>query len=360
MTSVLFAAAVFAGTLGQSQPSDVEPIAWFDCSWCADDGEGNVYLPDGWMIPAGTTSPVRSARTVRPKPALTGVPPDVAGFAWGGNVLAKGRLPKSGDYVFSTKWPDSKVHRVTANGREIVDGFWPRKVYAESFAVCDGDLWALAGTAVRLSERLRTGRGAVVGDSGDNRVRGIARGRNGWWLATTQGAHYHPDDGCGLYPHRVGGMAQPTALALSRGRVVAVLGCRIVQFDLDDRADEAVRSAQTEWNWFVGASWGTKVDGIEAKDGVFLMHDAVKNETWRYDSNVSDGDYVRRGERMKRVDAAVTARTRGGEIGGHQATAIASDGEWTVAYVPARRAILKFRAPKASSQAEEIDLSGGL
>lgn len=340
---ILQAALSVCGVLGQSQGLTNEPIAWCSCAWIADDGNGNVYLPDGWMIPAGTTRAVRSETTRSPPPALVGTPPDVSAFDWGGNVLAKGTLPNSGDYVFSTKHPDSKIHRVTPEGREIRDGFWPRKTYAERFCVADGDLWALAGRAVRLSERLRLGEGATIGGGYDSSVHGVARGNDGWWLATSQGAHYYPDDEGGLYLRRIGGLAQPTALALSRGRVVAVFGCRIMMFDLDDRADEQVKGGRTEWNWFVGASWKTHVDGIDVIDGVFYLHDAVKDETWRFDPTYGDDDYARRAKRMCRSDVVVTNRTCGGTIGGLEATAIAHEGAWAVAYVPGKKAIVVFK-----------------
>lgn len=347
MCGLILAATVsVAGALGQSQGLGAEPIAWCDCSWIADDGQGNVFLPDGWMIPAGEIRAVRSERSCRPLPSLVGTPPDISSFDWADKVLSKGSLPKSGDFVFSTKYPDSTVHRVTSAGEEVKDGFWPRKVYAESFCVADGDLWALAGGAVRLSERLRLGKGVKLGGAYDSRVRGVARGRDGWWLATTQGAHYYPDDGGGLYAHRVGGLPQPTALALSHGRVVAVFGCRIMMFDLDDRADEQIKTAQSEWNWFVGGNWSTVVDGIDVRDGVFCLHDKTKDETWKFDPTYGENDYTRRGQRMSRSDEAVTNRMRGGKICGFETTAVAREGRWAVGYVPEKKAIVKFKVER--------------
>jgi hypothetical protein len=92
------------GWLGQSQSPDGPPIAWCECAWVQDDAAGNVYLPDGWKVPAGMTRAVKMKTTV------------------------PGRLYSDGVTLYAWQPRRGMIRRVktTADGGLADDGLWCR------------------------------------------------------------------------------------------------------------------------------------------------------------------------------------------------------------------------------------------
>lgn len=154
-----------------------------------------------------------------------------------------GILDGSGDLLVATSHhPEPRVHRFTADGREVTSGAWPCAVLGTRFQFAGGKTWALGCDAVELGEV--PGRGLSFGVNA-YAVQGIARGVGGWWLGTSQGAQFYPDGraraGCPA-TRRIGGLPDVDALALRDGRVYARSGNRVYALWLDDRPDEPFSS----------------------------------------------------------------------------------------------------------------------
>ncbi len=275
--------------------------------------------------------------------------------------------PASGDLLLGTDWPEAKVHRFRPDGTEVADAFWPFSGLAWNLADVGGETWMLGATAHEIVEshspkaRHRFGQFA-------NRVNGIVRSDDGFFLATTQGGQHYPKNDPQRCAWRIGGLENVTALAVHDGRILACDGYKIHNFWLDDEPDEPI-SSDASWN--VAKAWDEQVTAIEVRDGKFRLREEKYGRTIVFDPRVTE--WVFRAKRLyddpggKVVADGRHARLAGGyeavaeETGivmrrlgpdgkyvescrvSARATCIAGEGEWLVAYESARKALVRYR-----------------
>lgn len=277
--------------------------------------------------------------------------------------------PGSGDLLLGTGWPENTICRFRADGTEVKDPFWPAKGYALSLGVSRSGVWVLGSDAMRLTEskarsvQCRFGRFANV-------VHALAETTDGYWLATSQGAQFYHRNDLSRCAWRVGGVTDVGALALHEGRVLVGVGYRMLNLWLDDQAGDPISSDDT---WRVAKKWNEKIDLIEVRDDVFHLRDATAGGVTAFDPRVTE--WVFRAKRQyevtnftfrakvgrvclgRRRDYTAVAAPEGIELhhrelsGGTrlvqtvpaQATALAGEGEWLVAYEPERKAIVRYR-----------------
>lgn len=321
--------AVEVAVLGQSQPPGTRPVAWNGCAWVADDGKGNFYFPDGWMVRRGSTEAVRGERPADVLvPNVRGgicIPPaDVTiGFAakWSSLRLDRksmmvygtardgsgevavfdysdklptpkfvtcvGVLRATGDLLLGTTYPDNKVHRFTIGGKYVKDPMWPFPTEVERFGYAAGRTWALC-TGAKTLETKPGARSLRVGCSLDHSTVAIAGDTtNGWWLATSQGAlHYRACDPTRSV-RRIGGLPDVTAIGFNdEGRVLVARGCRSFGLWSGDFPDSPLDCNQNRW--LIGSRWSGSTTAIDVDDdGVFYCHDTKDGKKWGFDPRIT-------------------------------------------------------------------------
>ena len=274
--------------------------------------------------------------------------------------------PENGDLLLGTYWPECRVHRFGADGRERIDEAWPFAAMAEGFAVCGGKVFSLGSEIRELTDTLSGG--MAFGHCARD-VMGLLRGEGGWWAATTQGAQYYSD--CRAVKgveadFRVGGMDSVTSIGLSGGRIMVAAQWRVYGLWLDDRRSDPF-SGDAAWCSF--KRWDGSVDSIERREGgafVFAWSKGAEKEHWRFDPALTQ--WKDRDARLHRIDAKSGAARPANEdeICGYRvvaeeseiavydgtrkvsacpvaARAIAAEGRWLVAWVPSLKAILRLR-----------------
>ena len=287
--------------------------------------------------------------------------------------------PLTGDLLLAYDWPLSCVRRYSVAGEEFVSATWPARVLAQSLALADGRVFAVGYSARELSDSLG---GLNFGVDCAN-VSGIARGKDGWWLGTTQGAQFYPDVMIGKPGEpaalRVGGLVGVDAIGLSGGRILVCQGHRIQSMWLDDRRYEPLASDR-QWMRGFDVSDGrvTSVEGVDGGAFLYSYEQKGKTEVWRFDPRA-----VWYGERSHRI-----FRVRDGSrpnrpvneatVGGYRAVAedgtlklfdgsmciwfrnvgatlLAGEGDRLVAYVPEIAGILRFRLKGAPARGVPSD-----
>ena len=275
--------------------------------------------------------------------------------------------PPSGDLLLGTDWPESKVHRFRPDGTEVEDAFWPYPGLAWTLANSGGETWMLGPEAQQIVENRAPKAQRRFGQFA-NRVRGIAWGGSGFFLATTQGGQYYPANDSRRCAWRIGGVGNVTALAVHDGRILACDGYRMFNFWLDDEPSDPISS---DTNWNVAKAWDERVTAIEVRDGVFRLREEKHGRTVVFDPRVTEwvfrakrlyddpgGKVVADGRRAHLAggyeavaeEAGIVLRRLGPDgkaaesyrVPAH-ATYIAGEGEWLVAYEPARKALVRYR-----------------
>ena len=397
MAAVASVRLVPDGLLGQSGHKGAF-VEWTGCRSCEGDADGNVFLPGGWMVPA-SGGPAEKAANGAKTASTQGRPVGFAAmasrftidqkkhevvgwdaggkcigavFSYGGKVerpdLVKVAAvhPETGDLLLGAYWPECLVHRFRPDGTEVLGAVWPFKAMAEGFSLAGGKMFAVGERAYELSDKF----GALSFGVDSGRVYGVARGKGGWWLATSQGAQFYTDAAVQSgrpAARRIGGLSNATAVGLSDGRVLVAEGCRIHCMWLDDRPDEPFSSSH---DWCVIGKWKGSVDSIaKAEDGAFFLHwsDGKGEAAWRFDPRITEwkdrkkrfheveaGKAPRRPANEADIGGGVRAVAEKGEIvlyrgssrvGAYavSATAVAAEGGWLVAYVPEMRGLVRFR-----------------
>lgn len=277
--------------------------------------------------------------------------------------------PSSGDLLLGTGWPENMVCRFRADGTEVKDPSWPTKGYALTLATTKSGIWILGSDAMRISESKALSAQCRFGHF-SNVVRALAETVDGYWLATSQGALFYHKNDLTRCAWRVGGLADVGALALHDGRILAGAGYRMFNFWLDDQPGDTISSDGT---WHVAKKWNEKIDLIEVRNDVFYLRDATAGDVTAFDPRVTE--WVFRDKRQRKVtnfafnagvdrirfgvrrDYVAVAASDGIRIyhceasGANRqvqtlpdtATALAGEGEWLLAYVPSRRAIVRYR-----------------
>lgn len=275
--------------------------------------------------------------------------------------------PESGDLLLGTDWPECRVHRFRVDGTEVENAFWPYPAYALALRNVGTTTWSLGLTVARIVESWtddgRRGFGEYVA-----RVNDIACTDEGFFIANTQGCQFYHAADTRYCARRFGGLAGVTALACSDGRVLAFAGYRMYNFWLDDRPGDVVSSDHT---WRIAKRYDEEVSGVEVKDGAFYIHEARHGRVIRFDPRITE--WVMRDKRQYDVtNVVVKATGHRARLGaGHaavieargivlrrqdgsgegvveqiipeKATCLAADGDWLLAYVPSRKAILRYR-----------------
>lgn len=277
--------------------------------------------------------------------------------------------PGSGDLLLGTGWPENRICRFRPDGTEVKDPFWPASGYALALATSRSGVWVLGSGAARLSESKAVSAQCRFGEF-SNVTRMLAETADGYWIATGQGAQFYHKNDLGRCARRVGGLADVGALALHDGRVLVGAGYRMLNFWLDDLPGDPISSDD---NWRIAKKWNERIDLIEVRDGVFYLRDATAGGVTAFDPRVTewvfrakrqydvkDFAFKARVDRVRfgvRRDYAAVAAADGIRLYHHEptganrlvqtvpakATALAGEGEWLVAYEPARKAVVRYR-----------------
>lgn len=275
--------------------------------------------------------------------------------------------PASGDLLLGTGWPECLIHRFHPDGTEEQGMLWPAKGYALDLRNVKEETWVLGSEASSLSGSL-TARARSAFGVFANRTYDIAWGGSGYFLATTQGAHYYAAAAPKHCAKRIGGLGNVTALAVHDGRVLVCDGHRMFNFWLDDRAGDMISS---DHGWHVAKRWDECVDAIDVRDGIFYLREARHGRVVAFDPRVMEWVFrarrqydvtnmvVKSDGRVAYLDAqhAVAIEPRGLvlyrqrvpernvaelQVIPEAASHIAADGRWVVAYVPKRKALLRY------------------
>lgn len=376
--------AVEVAVIGQSQPPGEEPVPWTGCAWVSEDGAGNVYMPEGWMVRAGTTEAVKGARPCdaippntdpakcRPPMSCTagwvaewesfsldrkaqvvrGVRRDNGEervvFAYGkmleqsAKVASVGVLAETGDLLLGTTYPDDKVYRFSPDGKEVRNVLWPTSAAAERFGYADGRTWALSSGAVSLETRPGVKRTEI--GRGEHQVLAIVgSAKRGYWLATTQGALFFDPAELRHAARRVGGIGAATALGLNGdGRLVIASGYRAFGAWLGDFPDD--RLDCNLLSWLIGARWSGCTTAIDVDEkGVFYMHDTKDGKKWGFDPRITAWTqrHQRRFPADERDIVGMVEDPAWGLPAG--AKAVARCGEHVAAWYPEAKAVKIFR-----------------
>ena len=343
-----------------------------------------VFRPDSWkqklfLAPAGCTRGFAAKAKLfaldMEKREVRGWDADAkpVGKVFGyGDVLERPELvramaihPETGDLLLGSYWPESKVHRFDVEGRERIDQVWPFRAMAEGFSIADGRVFAVGERAYELSDKF----GALSLGVHSGETYCVARGKGGWWLATSQGAQFYSDAAVrsgSAASLRIGALDGVTALGISHGRVVVAMGYVVHSLWLDDQRAEPLSSDR---GWCSLGKWAGAVRSIETPaDGTFLLRwsDGKTSAAWQFDPRITE--WVHRKRRLHPVadnlpdprpanEASIDglrAVAEKGEIvlydGDRRvcsykvaATALAAEGRWLVAYVPALKGLVRFR-----------------
>lgn len=275
--------------------------------------------------------------------------------------------PASGDLLLGEGWPANSVHRFHVDGSEVKNAFWPYHGYALTLKNIGRETWVLGSDAAciveNLSPELRTRFGKF-----SNEVYDIAATAEGFVLATTQGAQFYNRNDLKHCAKRVGGLSGVTAMATHAGRLLVCAGYRMLNFWTDDIPGDLITSEVTAT---VAKHWDEVVDKIEVRDDVFYMNDKVHGRVIAYDPRVTEWVFrakrqydvtnvtVKADSRLVRVgkrcaawakDDALELYERGADKQSrlvtrlpYVATYLAAEGDWLFAYVPERKAILRFK-----------------
>lgn len=275
--------------------------------------------------------------------------------------------PKTGALLLAYDWPQSCVRRFGTDGVEVVRGGWPARVLADSFAQVGDHVFAIGYSAYELSDMP----GGLFFGKDCSTVRGIARGKDGWWLGTTQGAQFYSDTMIGKSDEpavrRVGGLVGVDALELSGGRVLICQGPNLQSVWLDDRRDEPL-SSDRQWarGFNVFGGYVTSVEGVDGGAFLFRHEQGDKSAVWRFDPRKVW--YRESKQRLVRVTDGTgpTRPVNEATVGGYRAVAadgtlklldgsrcvwsrklgatlLAGEGDRLVAYVPELAGIVRFR-----------------
>lgn len=290
-------------------------------------------------------------------------------------VACVGTLAETGERLVGTGYPESRVHLFGADGREIVDSVWPRPGWYDRLVNVGGRTWGLKLGATELTRTLRGGRPFRVGGAEAEWTCGIVVQPDGYWLRGHQGwLRYgvHAPTRC---VRRHGDLKGVTALALMDGVVYVFSGSRLDRIWLDARPDEPMIGSGFDGGRLAGR-WRGEVDAVEVADGRRLRYAFAGEEgSWILDPSVTE--WVFRDKREYRVPEKVARKRTQDRLGGFAveataggivlrdpsgavacrvpevATALAAEGDWLVAYVPSKAAILRYRLRTERDEAQE-------
>ncbi|MFA5206248.1 MAG: hypothetical protein WC708_17770 [Lentisphaeria bacterium] len=198
-----------------------------------------------------------------------------------------GCLPGSGKLVVGATYPDCRLLRFSADGKQENGGIWPFAERMTSLSLADGALWGAFPYAVRLEDMPRAGKLLKFGDGFDRYAYSVASdGCGGYYLATSQGLKHYAENAWSGCDYRLGGAGTPAALALAtNGTIVAAMpDGHMYALLLDDDADAPFRSTGNE-HWLVGQAWNSGiVAALPGKNGAgFLLLDPKHKTIWRFE-----------------------------------------------------------------------------
>ncbi len=281
-------------------------------------------------------------------------------------VACVGTLAETGELLVGTGYPESRVHRFGADGKEIVDDVWPRRGWYDHLVNVGGRTFGLKTGATELTRTLAGARSFKIGGAEAEWSHGLVVQADGYWLKTHQGWLYYEASAPTRCVRRHGDLRGVTALALLDGVVYAFRGSRIDRLWLDARPDEPLLGSGFDGGRAAGR-WRGEVDAVEVVDGKRLRYSFAGEEgSWILDPSVTEWIFRARREYRTKADVVTRKRTQD-RLGGYAveateqgivlrdaagavvctvpevATAIAAEGDWLVAYVPSKAAILRYR-----------------
>ncbi|MBI2299409.1 MAG: hypothetical protein HYU66_10790, partial [Armatimonadetes bacterium] len=195
---------------------------------------------------------------------------------------AVGFEPSTGDILVGSYWPDSKVYRFAADGKEVTTEGWPRVGQAASFGVVGGRAWMIGqgGLAQALPLLAKEPVGDILGGPGTMYANGLAGG----FLSTSQGL-------VGFGPRgrpsgvRLGGLGGVRALAVaSDGTLVGLIenGQRTIVLGLDDDPWTPFRSNANE-PWRMANGWTNKGCALAWNAPYYACLDETGKQLWDFD-----------------------------------------------------------------------------
>lgn len=239
---------------------------------------GKVFILD---MDAGTVSAY--GRDGRPSgTVLTLAKPKDAKW-W---YCALGMEPGSGDLLVGSYYPDAKVYRFDASGRQVTAGGWPRKVNVRAILTVNGVAWALSDGAVALPPALTNFANAfTIASSWTYYTSGLAQGPDGnYWIASSQGLTQFDADGKPTQ-RRLGGIAGIRSMAVAGDGTLIVSiegGQKMLRLSIADAPDQSLACNGNE-PFRVGAGWTNKACDLGFDGKSFLIADETGKQLWRFD-----------------------------------------------------------------------------
>ena len=280
-------------------------------------------------------------------------------------VACVGRLSGTDELLVGTGYPESRLHLFAKDGREVVDGVWPRGGWYAHLANVGGRTWGLMRGATEITRTLKGRTAFKVGGAECEDADGIVEDADGWWLRSrVQGWLRYGKDEPMRCLRRHGELRNVTALVLLRGKVYAFCGTRVHEMWIDAKPDEPMLGSGFDGGRAAGRWIGT-VDAAETFDGKIRYSFTSEGKSYVLDPQVTE--WIHRAKREYPTDEPVTKKPNEAAIGGccavadgerialfaangrklqelaEPATLLAAEDEWLVAYVPSKAAILRYR-----------------
>lgn len=280
-------------------------------------------------------------------------------------VACVGHLAETGELLVGTGYPESRVHLFGANGKEVVDSVWPLGGWYDDLVNVEGRTWGLKRGATELTRTLKGVHPFKIGGEEAEWTHGLVIQSEGYWLKCHQGWLYYKASAPTRCARRHGDLRNVTALALLDGVVYVFRGSRLDRIWLDARSDEPMLGSGFD-NGRLAGRWSGTVDAVEVIEGHKLRYAfAGEKGAWILDPSVTE--WIFRAKREYRTEETVSRKRTQAKIAGFDveataegiilrnaageityqspevATAIAAQGDWLVAYVPSKAAVLRFR-----------------
>lgn len=157
-----------------------------------------------------------------------------------GNAVCAAFDPTTGDLLVGNEWPDRRVHRFTADGREVKTGVWPYPCHTLAIDSVEARDVFFTGSGVERRADTLVGDRRLVFGRYTTETYGLADGGDGWWIATTQGAQHYLKSDPSFCDRRIGGIARADRIGICDGKVLVADGKRLFKLWLDAESDEAL------------------------------------------------------------------------------------------------------------------------
>lgn len=200
-----------------------------------------------------------------------------------GRNYSIGIEPVSGDILVGSEYPTMKIRRFSPDGKEVINGSWPRKGHSSVLTVAGTQAWALFDGAISLPDVWKSeGDVKKVGGEWTFPSTGIAIDAQGrYWLATNQGMLGYDSHGKAL-DIRMGGMSGIRQLAVTdNGELYATLHDRMIRMPID--ATPAKPLTCGGYKFLMCGNYQSRSGGLYWDGQKFIILDEIKKMLWQFD-----------------------------------------------------------------------------